>query len=539
MVLSDRLRFTRRDVLVGLLGASWAGCRRRPPTPEVDGGFVETVSASLAHLLRAPRALEPELTSEVPVLILGGGVAGLSAAWWLRRRGFDRFRLLELGSALGGTAASGERDGLEFPWGAHYLPAPGPSQPDLIDLLEDFGTVVSRSPDGGAEFSETELCAAPKERVFFRGLWHEGLFPRAGASAHELEQLARFEHEVEGLVAARDEDGRRAFTLPTAACSEAREFRRLDELSMADWMKERGFDAPRLRWFVDYACRDDFGLRAGETSAWAGLHYFAARTEAPGEDGAEFLTWPAGNGELVRRLARAVGPERIETEQLVAGLSPEGDGRRVRVLVHDARRGRTVAFVAERVIYALPSFTRRHLLSGFDAPVDYHPPYAPWLVANVHLAERPRSVGFPTAWDNVIYDSLSLGYVVSTHQTHRERGPTVWTYYLPLADPSSAEARRRLQSLSYAEAADAVVTELARCHPGFHEQLRRVDVLKWGHGMARPEVGTLFGGHREAAARPLGPVHFAHADLSGLGLFEEAFSHGTRAAREVLGALRP
>lgn len=539
MVLSDRVGFSRRDVLVGLLGASWAGCRRAGPRPELEGGFVETVSPALAHRIREPPAAWPSEHTEIPVLILGAGIAGLSAAWWLRRRGFDRFQVLELGAAPGGTSASGTRDGLEFPWGAHYLPAPGASQPELLDLLQEFGTVVGRSPAGAIEFSETELCASPKERVFFRGIWHEGLYPRAGARREDLEQLARFEREIDALIAARDREGRRAFALPLAACSDAAEFRRLDELSMADWMEERGFTSPRLAWFVDYACRDDFGLRASESSAWAALHYFAARTEAPGDDSAEFLTWPAGNGELVRRLVRAVGPERIATEQLVAALRPDGDGRRTRVLVYDARRGQTASIIAERVIYALPSFTRRHLLSGFDDAPEYHPPYAPWLVANLHLSDRPRSVGFPTAWDNVIYDSQSLGYVVSTHQTLAERGPTVWTYYLPLVEPSAREARRRLEVLSWAEASDAVVSELTRCHPDLRDHLRRVDLLKWGHGMARPEVGTLFGGRREAAARPLGTVHFAHSDLSGLGLFEEAFSHGTRAAREVFGALHP
>ena len=39
---------------------------------------------------------------------------------------------------------------------------------------------------------------------------------------------------------------------------------------------------------------------------------------------------------------------------------------------------------------------------------------------------------------------------------------------------------------------------------------------------------------RREAARPWRGIHFAHSDLSGLALFEEAFYHGTRAADEVL-----
>jgi hypothetical protein len=32
-------------------------------------------------------------------------------------------------------------------------------------------------------------------------------------------------------------------------------------------------------------------------------------------------------------------------------------------------------------------------------------------------------------------------------------------------------------------------------------------------------------------------VHFAHSDLSGLAIFEEAFFHGLRAADEAVAAL--
>ena len=38
---------------------------------------------------------------------------------------------------------------------------------------------------------------------------------------------------------------------------------------MADWLGERGLTSERLRWFVEYACRDDYGSRLEQTSAWA------------------------------------------------------------------------------------------------------------------------------------------------------------------------------------------------------------------------------------------------------------------------------
>ena len=61
--------------------------------------------------------------------------------------------------------------------------------------------------------------------------------------------------------------------------------------------------------------------------------------------------------------------------------------------------------------------------------------------------------------------------------------------------------------------------------------------MRWGHAMVRPVPGFLWSGAREAAARPVGSVHFAHADLGGINIFEEAQHHGVRAAEEVLAAL--
>ena len=50
---------------------------------------------------------------------------------------------------------------------------------------------------------------------------------------------------------------------------------------MAEWMNERAL-RPRLRWWVDYACRDDYGMTLDQTSAWAGLFYFCSRVLTPG-----------------------------------------------------------------------------------------------------------------------------------------------------------------------------------------------------------------------------------------------------------------
>src|SRR5207249_2964846 len=113
-------------------------------------------------------------------------------------------------------------------------------------------------------------CREPEERLFFRGHWYDGLWLRAGAGAEDERQRSAFEAEIGRLAGFRDARGRRAFAIPVSSGSDDAEIIALDRLSMAQWMDERGFTSPRLRWLVDYGCRDDYGARMEHVSAWAG-----------------------------------------------------------------------------------------------------------------------------------------------------------------------------------------------------------------------------------------------------------------------------
>jgi hypothetical protein len=158
------------------------------------------------------------------------------------------------------------------------------------------------------------------------------------------------------------------------------------------------------------------------------------------------------------------------------------------------------------------------------------------MVANLFLKDRPAARGFPLAWDNVLYESPSLGYVVATHQRGLDRGPTVFTYYYPMCDADPREARSKLLEMDWRACADVALTDLSRPHPDIRSLVERLDVMKWGHAMIRPRPGFVWGEARRKAATPHRGIHFAHTDLSGVALFEEAFYHGIRAAGEVLAA---
>lgn len=525
----------RRELLVSFLGAPLAAlaCRRNP-RPSIPPGELVGASDRVGHQLRGRLPSTASRWESQDVVIVGAGVAGLSAGWRLAHAEFTNYTMLELEPFEGGTARSGSSTVSAFPWGAHYIAAPSAENRALGRLLSEMEVIERYDSDGTPIVAEQFLCRDPEERIFFRGRWYEGLYLYAGATEDDLRQLHAFEAEIAKWVAWRDTKGRRAFTIPVAYGSDDSEVTALDSLSMRQWLDARRLTSSRLRWLVDYACRDDYGTRLDDTSAWAGVFYFASRVSKPGAESRSLVTWPEGNGRLVAHLSRASRP-RLRTRALAMNVIPTTSGADVIVNSGDEVYG----IHARRVIVAAPQFVTERIVRGLHehSPHGREFTFGSWMVANITTRDRPKSIGFPMAWDNVLYESPSLGYVVATHQRSIDYGPTVLTYYYPLCDRDAHAARSRLLGTSREAWAEVALSDLSLAHRDIRTLAERIDVMRWGHAMVRPQPGFIWSESRRRAAAPFQSVHFAHSDLSGIALFEEAFFHGIRAAEEVLAVM--
>lgn len=535
--MGETEKLNRRQLLIAILGSQIAnsvGCGTATLPP---AGTLSHTRFDVGHLIRdgLVSTLRPKTHEKVGVTIVGGGVAGLSAAWRLNRAGFDDFVLAELESVTGGTARSGSRDGFQFPWGAHYIPVPMPGNYGLIQLLMEMGVAESVQEDGRPVIAEQFLCRDPEGRILNQGSWYEGLYPHAGASDEDLRQLAAFRAEIDRWAVMRDSSGRRMFAIPMATGSDEQPVRDLDQISMTQWLDQHGWNSSRLRWFVDYSCRDDYGLSPDRVSAWAGVFYFAARIATVGQDSQDVITWPEGNGRIVHHLKGTV-QKQLRTGLGVCRVSQGSGSDGAEIVAIDTDTKTPVGFRSEQVVFAAPQMMAKYVVEGFaaagrDASAFV---YGSWLVANVHVSDRPVDAGFPMAWDNVFRDSRSLGYVTSTHQTGLDHGATVLTWYYPFADVDAKLTRQRMLQLKWADWADLVMTDLRMAHADIDELVTRIDIMCWGHAMVQPRPQFIWGSERMQAAKPLGSIHFAGTDLSGIALFEEAFYHGVRAAEEIL-----
>lgn len=470
------------------------------------------------------------------MVIIGGGVSGLSAAWKLSKAGVDDFLVLEMESEPGGNSRAGKSPLVAYPWGAHYLPLPPREATAVRELLAELGVLQGDPAALKPRYDERYLCATPQERVYRDGLWNEGLLPQRGIDAAEREQQQRFQAHMEGLKSAVGRDGRRAFALPMELSSRDPQWRNLDKITFSQWLNEHSFTAPTLHWLANYACRDDYGMAHSQTSAWAGLHYFACRNgDAANASSDAVLTAADGNAWLVRGLAKQA-EGRILSNALVWRIDEGKSNATVDVLFG----AKTIRIEADQLIWAAPAFVLPHVWPAMPAKLKAAAQgggYSPWLTANLHLSGFPEERhGAPPAWDNVFYDSPGLGYVVATHQLIRRHLPgTVFTYYRALHDVSPAEGRRLLLETPREAWAEAILADLERVHSDIRRLTTRLDVFCNAHAMRRPVPGSLWGQDRHRLAEFQSPrMTLAHADLSGFSLFEEAQYRGVLAAERIL-----
>jgi glycine/D-amino acid oxidase-like deaminating enzyme len=530
------------------------------PAHTVTGGFVGT-SPERGHLLRQTRAdASPSVTRTVHTVIAGGGVAGLSAARALRLQGHDDFALLELEDEAGGNSRAGSMAGMAHPLGAHYLPVPSDAAPEVQDFLEELG--LRRRVAGRWQYDERHLCHSPQERLYFNGVWQEGLLPIAGVGASTLAQYAQFAALVEQW---RSTGG---FQIPTPHTAQAQQLRAQLAMPFATYLGQQGLSDAHLNWYLDYCCRDDYGAGTSVVSAWAGIHYFAARHgfTAPGltdktgdKESGGVLTWPVGNARLTNALAQPLG-ERIYTGRVVLRITETASGVTVDAL--NVRTQATERWQAQRCIVALPIFIAQRVV---DNPPDFlrqaaqHTSSSAWLVANVHTnaALQDAGAGAAPSWDNVIYPTTTtdkaagnLGYVDAMHQSTRiAPGPTVLTCYRAVG--TSAQARTSLWATPWVQQRDACLAELATAHSDIYQRAVQVNITRYGHAMAVPTPDFVSNialqpnksMHRQLlkkeqlklAYSPRTTPHtqrmtFAHSDWSGYSVFEEAFTRGLHAA---------
>lgn len=244
---------------------------------------------------------QPGVASEIPpddVLIVGAGLAGLSAAWYAREAGLS-YRVLEATAHIGGRIRSvsypegvGAEAGLEEFW----------SDNPAVDLISALKLPVERGPSSFSSFMSNGRIHA-----------------MTGESNIDF---------VKSVLSPAEFKAYRVWDKRMAACHAklskrplAKELVALQAVSFGEWMRRHSGLSPRALALVQAEIEPEFATSWDRISALEGIaewHIFSGT-------GLGSVHVVGGNQRLVERLADALGRERVELNRSVTNLQVAND----------------------------------------------------------------------------------------------------------------------------------------------------------------------------------------------------------------------
>jgi oxygen-dependent protoporphyrinogen oxidase len=441
------------------------------------------------------------------VVVVGAGIAGLSAAWALRDRDV---LVLEAAQRIGGRIKSEVRGRYWLNFGAHVFGGADSATGGLIDqtgcetmTVPGVLTAVSLNgrllASGRVEMYPFRLPLSMADRI---SLIRVGVRLRLAVTRY-------------GRIL-RSQPGE------TDAEQRLRTLAYLGDESFSDFLG-------RLPPEVDALFRPTIERSSGEpedVAAGYGVGYF-------------HLVWNRGEG-LSRnilggpsKLAQSIAPDlagRLWTGSLVEEVIPEKEGVRVRYVTDGQPREvrarfaivATPAFVTRTIVHGLPEETERALAEIA---------YGPYVVAAFLTKEAQ-----PMRWDgiyaiatpkrsfNMLFNTAN---VVRARETRREPGGSLMVY-------AGARLGDRMLELDDERVVNAFTDDLHDLFPEARGIVEEVVVQRWARGLPYPRPGRFR--IQPALERSLGAVFLA-GDYLGTRYTDTAIGTGTAAAQAIRARL--
>ncbi len=270
------------------------------------------------------------------IAIVGGGLAGLTAAYRLSRRGL-RPVLFEAADRFGGrvrTRTGFNAEGMFVEEGAEFIDS---SHKEIFELADELGVSLQnvRRRDKGIP-----------------------LFHLAGKNLTENEIAAAFEPLAERIAAAAE-------NIYDDNDEPTEQGRQLDATPLSDWLQSNsgGIEEGMLR-LVEIACVSEFGAELSEQSSLNLIEYFGGATDEFFSPGDESWRLEGGNSKLCGTLLQAIENRvQLKTTHRLTGIARDEQGLRLRI-----EQGQDRAPVEERfdrAILAIP-FNQLRTVEGID-----------------------------------------------------------------------------------------------------------------------------------------------------------------------------
>jgi monoamine oxidase len=498
-------------------GRARARAARENPGTLSRRRFVALSSAAAAGLALegcAPAVTRAARTSR-PVLIIGGGMAGLTAGYRLRQGGVP-VRILEAQRRSGGRMWS-LRD--HFPDGQVC---------ELGGELIDTGHTHIRAMASELGIEVDDLSVEPP------GIGQE-LYFFGGARRSEAEIVNAFRPIAAHITAdlAALGEGDISFRTPVGA-------EQLDRMTLEEWLQRSGVDG-WMRSLLSVAYTAEFGLPPERQSALNLLTMIDPDPEPFrifGESDERFHV-RGGNDRITTALAERLG-DAVETGMRLESVTELADGSLRCAVRRDAT---TVDIEADQVVLALP-FT---LLRDVTLDVDLPGPKRRAIAELGYGTNAKLMIGFSERVWRTRHSSNGSTLTELPYQSTWETSRAQAGRSGILTNFTGGEAGLRLGTGTAAERAGDVARQLEQIYSGvsaardgqkearFHWPT--FPFMRGSYACYLPGQWTGIAGVEGEAVRNL---HFAgeHCSREAQGFMEGACETGERVAREILSARR-
>jgi oxygen-dependent protoporphyrinogen oxidase len=437
------------------------------------------------------------------VVVVGGGLAGLAAAWDLRDLDVV---VLESSERVGGRLKSEQRGDVWMNFGAHVFSG---RESATGRLIEATGATAVDIPGrlAAAALGGRIVASGPVETYPFR-------LPMSPRS-----RLAMVRAGLKLRLAVR-----RYASIATPRPGEDASERQQRMLDFYDDRSFAEFLGP-LPADVDSVFRATLTRSSGEPEELAagyGIGYFHLVWSRSGGLSRGILGGPT---MLVQGLAGAL-EGRIRTGAAATSVRREGDGVRIEY----SEGGQTHSILARFAVVATPAYVAREIIDGLPdetAAALGQVRYGPYAVGAI-LTRRDG----PMPWDGIYAlatPGCSFSMLFNIANVAASTGSPVPTRGSFMVYAAADQARRLLE-LPDDQIAQRFTDDLVSLYPKARGTVEEVLVQRWERGLPFPRVGR--GCLQPALMRSLGPILLA-GDYLGSWYTETAAQTAAAAARRI------
>jgi protoporphyrinogen oxidase len=433
---------------------------------------VEGEDNRICHQVRDGKVFSrPPVSSRHDMVIVGGGVSGLTAAYLARTRDF---MLLEKEPHWGGNAYMMEYQGNAYATGSAFL--------EKSEYAYSFAKEIGLEP----------LPVNDRDSTIIKGEWIGNTW------AEGLNKLP---------YPASVREGFKKFKKDMLAIDLRSRKTELFNVPFSDFMK--GYPVEVKQWWDNYG-PSNWGAATEDTAATMGI---AEMQEIGADSVPEFYTWPGGLGVISKKLAEILQAKYADRLQLGATtVAVVPDGREVQVTYMQGAELKTVA--ARTVIMATPKFITRRIVQGLpeqQSDAMHQIRYIPYAVVNLIFDKPVFNKSYDT-WcpGNSFTDFIVADWTIRNRPGYQQKY-NILTCYTPMSEDDRGylltEAGTRKKAVS-------VLSDFQKLFPGSNVDPVEVHIYRRGHPLYMTTPG-LYTKVQQLVREPMDRVFFANTDSEG------------------------